>query len=150
MSSNPDPGSLTVKSGIPYIFLHTLAHSCSREQQEDKVFHALLKLCYGLEERLLNASPEEVELIADLVSVANYCNLYLMLVYIFLQIQKGASGSRADDTKGMKGAVIDWITPDGQMLNPPLSRKYKSERGFRHDRTGALLCPTGVDWNIPM
>ena len=66
-----------------------------------------------------------------------------------LQIQRGASGSRADDTKGMKGAIIDWITPEGQTLNPPLNCRYKHDRGYRHDRTGALLCPTGIDWNIP-
>ena len=30
------------------------------------------------------------------------------------QIQKGANGARADDTKGMKGLIIDWITPKGQ------------------------------------
>ncbi|KAI5999900.1 hypothetical protein EDD15DRAFT_2193413 [Pisolithus albus] len=28
-------------------------------------------------------------------------------------IQKGINGARADDTKGMKGAIIDWITPKG-------------------------------------
>jgi hypothetical protein len=76
--------------------------------------------------------------------------IHILYWHILLQIQKGASSSRADDTKGMKSAVIDWIIPEGQTLNPPLSRKYKSERGFRHDRTGALLCPTGIDWNVPM
>jgi hypothetical protein len=47
----------------PFILFHT----SFRERREDGVFRALLKLCYGLEERLLNASAEEVELIADLV-----------------------------------------------------------------------------------
>lgn len=40
----------------------------SREKREHDVFLQLLKLCYGLEQRLLDASSEEVELIADLVS----------------------------------------------------------------------------------
>lgn len=62
------------------------------------------------------------------------------------QIQKGANGARADDTKGMKGAVIDWITPKGQSLNPHIPRNAKAGRGFNHDRTGALLCPAGLDW----
>ncbi|KIM58418.1 hypothetical protein SCLCIDRAFT_128187, partial [Scleroderma citrinum Foug A] len=31
-------------------------------------------------------------------------------------IQKGANGARADDTKGMKGPIIDWITLKGQSL----------------------------------
>ena len=67
-----------------------------------------------------------------------------------LQVQKGMNGSRADDTKGMKAAVIDWITPKGQTLIPPLNRKIKSDRGFHHERTGALLCPAGLDWSVPL
>jgi hypothetical protein len=59
---------------------HILFYGRSREQREEKIFHALLKLCFGLEERLLNASPEEVELVADLVSVVNY-DSYLILAY---------------------------------------------------------------------
>jgi hypothetical protein len=31
-------------------------------------------------------------------------------------------------------------------LNPPLARNVKIDRGFHHDRTGALLCPAGLDW----
>ena len=65
----------------------------------------------------------------------------------FCQVQKGVNGARADDTKGMKGAIIDWITPKGQSLNPHIPRNVKSGRGFCHERTGALLCPAGLDWN---
>jgi hypothetical protein len=54
----------------------------------------------------------------------------LSLLNNISQIQKGASGSHAADTKGMKGAIIEWITPEGQTLDPPLSRRYKNERGF--------------------
>jgi len=72
-----------------------------------------------------------------------------LITNTWFQIQKGANASRADDTKGMKGAIIDWITPHGQTLTPPLSRRNKSDRGFHHEQTGALLCPAGVDWNIP-
>jgi hypothetical protein len=64
-----------------------------------------------------------------------------------LQIQKGASSARADDTKSLKGAVLDWITPKGQPLNPPLARNVKIDRGFHHERTGALLCPAGLNWS---
>ena len=46
----------------------------------------------------------------------------------------------------MKGAVIDWITPKGQSLNPHIPRNAKAVRGFNHERTGALLCPAGLDW----
>jgi hypothetical protein len=63
------------------------------------------------------------------------------------QIKKGASSARSDDTKSLKGAVLDWITPRGQPLNPPLSRSVKVDRGFHHERTGALLCPVDLDWS---
>jgi hypothetical protein len=47
----------------------------------------------------------------------------------------------------LKGVVIDWITPKGQPLNPPLMRNIKTDRGFNHDLTGSLLCPAGLDWS---
>ncbi len=56
------------------------------------------------------------------------------------------SGARADDTKALKGAVIEWITPRGETLNPPLARHTKVDRGFNHDCTGRLLCPVELDW----
>lgn len=39
-----------------------------RERQEDNVFRELLKMCHGLEDRLLDGSNEDVTNIADLVS----------------------------------------------------------------------------------
>lgn len=63
------------------------------------------------------------------------------------KIQKGVSGARSDDTKSLKGPILDWIIPQGQPLNPPLARNIKTDRGFHHERTGALLCPTGLDWS---
>jgi hypothetical protein len=56
------------------------------------------------------------------------------------------AGARGDDTKSLKGVILDWITPKGQALTPPLSRNIKSDRGFNHERTGALLCPVDLDW----
>jgi hypothetical protein len=67
----------------------------------------------------------------------------------FAKIQKGVSSARSDDTKSLKGVIIDWITPEGQHLTPPLSRNVKSNRGFNHDRTGYLLCPAGLNWSDP-
>jgi hypothetical protein len=64
-----------------------------------------------------------------------------------MKIQKGISSARSDDTKSLKGAVLDWITPRDVPLRPPLSRSTKANRGFQHPVTGALLCPAGLDWN---
>lgn len=58
--------------------------------------------------------------------------------------------ARGDDTKGLKGTVIEWIIPVGQVLRPHLSRNSKIDRGFHHEITGALLCPTYLDWANPM
>ena len=41
----------------------------------------------------------------------------------------------------MKGAVIDWITPKGQSLNPHIPHNAKAGRGFNHERTGAFFVP---------
>jgi hypothetical protein len=68
------------------------------------------------------------------------------LIDTSIKIQKGVSSARSDDTKSLKGAVIDWIGDQGQSLDPPLARNVKTDRGFNHDRTGYLLCPAGLDW----
>ncbi|KAH7917216.1 hypothetical protein BV22DRAFT_1108609 [Leucogyrophana mollusca] len=100
----------------------------AEERREHMVFRELLRQVPGLEKRMMESSEEDVIIIAEL-------------------IQKGANGARADDTKGIKSAVVDWITPKGQALNPHIHRNVKSGRGFNHERTGALLCPAGLDWS---
>ena len=73
------------------------------------------------------------------------------------RIQKGVSSARSDDTKSLKGAVLDWIFPrDGPgdtrnvlPLDPPpqpLSRNSKTNWGFHHPITGELLCPAGLNY----
>ncbi|GBE89789.1 hypothetical protein SCP_1701140 [Sparassis crispa] len=100
----------------------------NEERREHKIFVTLLQMIPGLEERLINGSEEEVAVVASL-------------------IQKGAASARSDDTKSLKGAILDWITSKGQSLYPPLSRNVKVDRGFHHERTGSLLCPAGMDWS---
>lgn len=116
--------------------------------QTYEVYQQLLALSPGLEKRLCNATEEYIFHVADLVhSLLNYCHPPSRLNK--LQIQKGSSGARADDTKSLKGVVLDWITPRGQCLDPPLMRNVMTDRGFYHDRTGALLCPIGFDFKDP-
>ncbi|KIJ92352.1 hypothetical protein K443DRAFT_135315 [Laccaria amethystina LaAM-08-1] len=100
----------------------------AHERKEDEVFQALLKMVPGLQDRLATASLEETRHIADL-------------------LQKGASSARSDDTKSLKAAIIDWITPRGEALHPPIPRNSKTERGFNHEKMGVLLCPAGLDWS---
>ena len=55
--------------------------------------------------------------------------------------------ARSNDTKTLKGAVVEWITPFNEFLKPPLQRNVKSDHGYFHPRTGELLCPINLDWN---
>lgn len=48
----------------------------------------------------------------------------------------------------MKGPILDWISAE-EPLVPALHRRDKRDRGYNHNRTGALLCPAGLDWNDP-
>jgi len=93
----------------------------------------------------MECSEEESMAMADLVGSF----LYSMRITVRngLEIQKGISTARSDDTKSLKGVVLDWITPRETALHPPLSRNMKTNRGFHHAVTGALLCPAGLDWN---
>ncbi|KJA19648.1 hypothetical protein HYPSUDRAFT_143474 [Hypholoma sublateritium FD-334 SS-4] len=63
------------------------------------------------------------------------------------QLQKGSSSARSDDIKTLKSAILDWLIAPGDTLYPSISANVKANCGFRHEATGALLCPVGIDWN---
>ena len=63
------------------------------------------------------------------------------------QIQRGAAASRGDDVKGIKAAIVDWISDPEKGLVPPIHRNQMGGRGFNHEVTGKALCPAGLDWN---
>ena len=115
-----------------------------RERREHRVFQELLKSVLGLVERLMEGLDEEVDIVAELVSF--WIIRLLKTNDEWTKLSKGTSGARGDNTKSLKGAVLDWITPRGQTLVPPLARNVKVDRGFNHEQTGALLCPAGLDW----
>ncbi|KAG1853247.1 hypothetical protein C8R48DRAFT_749662 [Suillus tomentosus] len=97
-------------------------------RREHRVFMDLIDSYPGLLDRLTTGEEEDVSHIGELLG-------------------KGASGARGDDTKTLKSAVLEWLVPRGQVVIPPLSRNIKSDRGFNHEVTGALLCPAGLDWS---
>ncbi|EGO02446.1 hypothetical protein SERLA73DRAFT_119705 [Serpula lacrymans var. lacrymans S7.3] len=97
------------------------------EKQEFCIFQSFFRMVPGLEEHLMEGNAEETVAIAEL-------------------IQKGASSARSNDIKGLKGVVLDWITHKGKCLHPPLARNMKTNYGFNHKKTSALLCPAGLDW----
>ncbi|KZP06421.1 hypothetical protein FIBSPDRAFT_966463 [Athelia psychrophila] len=100
----------------------------AKERSEHSVFRELLKMVPGLEDRIQDF--DELEIVAD-------------------HLRKGGASARGDDTKGLKGAILDWIAPKGDVLRPSISRNSKVNRGFHHETTGALLCPTFMDWSDP-
>ena len=71
----------------------------------------------GLLDRLTNGEEEDVIHVGELASF-QYC---ITIIVTLLQIGKGASGARGDDTKTLKSAVLEWLVPRGQALIPPLS-----------------------------
>ncbi|KAI5987128.1 hypothetical protein EDC04DRAFT_2873476 [Pisolithus marmoratus] len=85
------------------------------DRKEYSTFQELLKIVPNLEDCLMSSSEEEVIAMVELLS---------------------ASGARGDDTKSIKAAIIDWITPKGQALIPHIPRNH----------TGTLLCPAGYEW----
>ncbi|KAF8834906.1 hypothetical protein BDN67DRAFT_992561 [Paxillus ammoniavirescens] len=103
-----------ITNGLVYIAQDDLESLSAIEQKEYTVFREFLHLVPGLEGHLMTSSEEEVVQIADL-------------------IQKGANGARADDTKGMKGAIVDWITPKGQSLNPHIPHKFFLYANFAYN-----------------
>ncbi|KAG2140337.1 hypothetical protein BD769DRAFT_1626278 [Suillus cothurnatus] len=95
---------------------------------EHRVFMELIDSYPSLLDRLTSGEEEDVIHVGELLG-------------------KGASGARGDDTKTLKSAILEWLVPRGQAVIPPLSRNIKSDRGFNHEVTGALLCPTGLEWS---
>jgi hypothetical protein len=62
------------------------------------------------------------------------------------QIQKGTNASHADDTKGLKGVIIDWITPAKGSLEPQLNHKHKFESiTLLQGHFDVLLASIGTD-----
>ena len=57
------------------------------------------------------------------------------------------TGAYDEDIKALKGAILDCLVPKGMPLYPPLKKQIKQDRGFKHERTGALLCPAHLNWN---
>ncbi|KAL4070618.1 hypothetical protein J3A83DRAFT_4358750 [Scleroderma citrinum] len=84
------------------------------------VFQELLRSVPGLEECLMAGSEEEVDIVSEL------------LIADINKLSKGTSGARDDDTKSLKGAVLDWITPRGQSLVLPLAHNMKVNHSFNH------------------
>ena len=120
----------------------------SREQREYDVFQWLLHTVLGLEAQIMEGSDENTCHIAELVHALYDIYSYWLFGSYILQIQKGASSVRLDNTKSLKAAVLDWITPWGQPLNPFWPVMSKSTVDFV---TNAQECCYVLQaWNGPI
>ncbi|KAG2097501.1 uncharacterized protein F5147DRAFT_656313 [Suillus discolor] len=108
----------------PFRWVHVKRRLSHRglSRGEHRVFLELLDSYPGLLDRLTGGEEEDIIHVGELLA-------------------------RGDDTKTLKSAVVEWLVPRGQVVIPPLSRNIKSDRGFNHEVTGALLCPAGLDWS---
>ncbi|KAG1846966.1 hypothetical protein C8R48DRAFT_750554 [Suillus tomentosus] len=95
----------------------------AEERREHRVFKQLLESYPGLLEWLKNESDEDILHVGELIG-------------------KGAAGMRGDDTKTLKSADLDWIAPQGEVIQPPLHRNSKIDRGFNHDLPDSYFVPT--------
>ncbi|KAF8057990.1 hypothetical protein FPV67DRAFT_1429143 [Lyophyllum atratum] len=99
-----------------------------KELCELNIYQRLLRMAPILEEKLSNASSQDILEIAHL-------------------LQKGSRFVTMDDARVLKGDVLKWLTPPGVILVPYLHCDVKTNRGFHHAVTGSLLCPAHLDWS---
>jgi len=119
---SPSLSSTCFLCAVPLCWLHNFTRLLCRCRREYRVFQKLLGMVPHLGDRLVDCSNEESMVMADLVRPLQ-SNITSFLLLFILQIQKGVSSARSDDTKSMKGAVLDWITPRDVLLNPVMSRR---------------------------
>ncbi|KAG1828224.1 hypothetical protein EV424DRAFT_1471278 [Suillus variegatus] len=97
-------------------------------RREHRVFMELIDSYPGLVDRLTNGEEEDIIHVGELMG-------------------KGASGSRGDDTKTLKSAVLEWLVPRGQALIPPLSRNIKSDQTKQSLKSGETAV-RGDQWPL--
>ncbi|KAI0316160.1 hypothetical protein OF83DRAFT_1164464 [Amylostereum chailletii] len=109
------------------------------ERREQQAFDELVRMVPGFEELVFGE---------DDVFVCFPATGWSALT--ILKIQKGINSTRSDDGKGVRNAIVLWLTPFGVALDPPILPTSKTERGFNHPLTGRLLCPAVLDWDDPI
>ncbi|KAI0081504.1 hypothetical protein K474DRAFT_1587781 [Panus rudis PR-1116 ss-1] len=65
-----------------------------------------------------------------------------------MQVAYGCSGSRSDDTGGIKKAIVSWLSESINASDKPLNPNSKTGRGHHHPVTSELLTPAALlaDW----
>ena len=98
-----------------------------------------------LEDCLLNSDTFDATEISELVH--NHSALWDTSFICSLQVQKGVASAQSDDTKGLKGGILDRTILNRQSLHPPIAHNIKIDHGFNCKPIGALLCATDMGWS---
>ena len=120
----------------------SLDYTCSK-RQEQRFMKSRLELYLALKNILWTHQKKRL----CILQTRQVFLSFFYKILISTQLCKGVSGSRGDDKWSLKGAVLDWTTPQGQALNPPLTQNKKDDHSFNHETTGALLCLINLDWS---
>ncbi|KAI6043871.1 hypothetical protein EDC04DRAFT_2866071 [Pisolithus marmoratus] len=144
MSSNSEGSSSQTVNGWKTTQDPLFHHGCHFGQAVHAFCNVPMLLTNGI--IFLSFFSERKEFVAFWELLQVVPGLEEEVVKIGKLIQKGMNWAHADDTKGMKGAITNWITPKGQSLSLHIPCNVKLGRGFNYEHTGALLCPAGLDW----
>ncbi|EGO23842.1 hypothetical protein SERLADRAFT_370680 [Serpula lacrymans var. lacrymans S7.9] len=96
---------------------HTLS---VEEPRERAVFERLMQMVPGLDTRLQESSSKERGMIADF-------------------IQQGSSGAQSDDTKSLKGLILNWVTPPNWLSKEINGYSYNLENPWNGAFCSSLL-----------
>ncbi|KAG6906355.1 hypothetical protein DXG01_014359 [Tephrocybe rancida] len=112
------------------------------EERNLDIFLQLLRMSEELKELLLGGEGAKHAAVARSVPLADEVQL------IVSKIQAGAEAACNEDKNNLVSDVLKWANPSGIKSVP--WKDVKILRGFRHDFTGALLCPFELDWSDPV
>ncbi|KAI0822394.1 hypothetical protein BC628DRAFT_1316876 [Trametes gibbosa] len=123
--------AVVVNAGIKFDPSRSPLEYSPEEQRNHKSWDALLRIVPNLMAML--ADPAVQNPISAIMSV----------------LLAGSNAARADDTRLIKIAVVEWLADDLKAAGVTLNPKTKLQRGFNNKVTGRLLCPVVLDYDDP-
>ncbi|KAL1939912.1 hypothetical protein VTO73DRAFT_9612 [Trametes versicolor] len=123
--------AVVVNAGIEFDPNRSPLECSPEEQRNHKSWDALLRIVPNLTAML--ADPTVQNPISTITTA----------------LLAGSNAARADDTRSIKIAVVEWLADDLKAAGVTLNPKTKPQRGFLNEVTGRLLCPVVLDYDDP-
>ncbi|CDO76978.1 hypothetical protein BN946_scf184298.g5 [Trametes cinnabarina] len=102
---------------------------------------------YSPQERRNNQAWEAlIRIIPNLSAILSDSNADQPLRRISAALLAGCNAARADDTRTIKIAIVEWLSKALQDAQIALHPSNKAQRGFGNPVTGRLLCPIILDY----